>query len=97
MIRTTYASIVMLALLVCMPLNAVHAVEEGGAKKPADSSKIVEEGDGFAIELGGDPEEEGMLQLFVKDTSSQHALYDPSASELNRISPAAGFQLHFEF
>ncbi|NCT40727.1 MAG: hypothetical protein GW778_03580 [Alphaproteobacteria bacterium] len=53
--------------------------------------------DGIRYNFAGDAEEEGALKLFVKNTTSQNDLIDPSASALSKISPAAGIQLNFEF
>lgn len=59
--------------------------------------KMEDDESGFSFMFAGDPEEEGALKLFVKNTKSHNDLYDPTADSLSQISPAAGIQLHFDF
>ena len=92
-----------LTILTCLSLGIfaanANAVEQPDAYNYAvETTPILEEEDkGFTYKFMGDNAEEGVLKLFVKDTTSQHALHDPTSDTLNNITPAAGIQVHFDF
>ncbi len=86
-------------LLTCsiLPYANAQAFEPDTQYNFDNDSALEKEGQGFSLELAGDPEEEGALELFVKNTSSEHEIHDITADDLNRINPAAGIKLQFEF
>lgn len=84
-------------LCAAVPVTGAVAVEKNTKGNLAEQGFFAEEDKGFSYELAGDAEEEGALKLFVKNTASDHEIYDISADDLNRINPAAGIKLQFEF
>lgn len=73
--------------------NTSFAFEKDGEIFEADPP-IESEESGFSYHFTGNAEEEGALQLFVKAIEIES---DPTANELNQITPAAGVKLKFEF
>ena len=90
--RIIYTALLMFVLTVA-PLSGVQAVEQGSDKEQS----FIDEDKGFSFEIAEDEKEEVALKLFVKNTASEHEIYDISADDLNRINPAAGIKIQFGF
>ena len=83
-------------LFLIAPQTIVNAAENDD-RTLQEQIAMEDDESGFSFMFAGDPEEEGALKLFVKNTKSHNDLYDPTADSLSQISPAAGIQLHFDF
>ncbi len=87
-------SIPILSLLCAflMPISTFAFEQDGEIFEPKPT--IETEDKSIAYNFSGDAEEEGALQLFVKAFETDT---DPTAADLNNITPAAGVKLKFEF
>ena len=90
--RIIYTAFLMFVLTVS-PFSGVQAVEQGSDKEQS----FIKDDKGFSFEIAEDEKEEVALKLFVKNTASEHEIYDISADDLNRINPAAGIKIQFGF
>ena len=96
MVRSIYTAFFMFVFTMS-PLSIASAVELHATSDKSSNSVIEKEDKGFSYELAGNAEEEGALKLFVKNTTSEHEIFDINADDLNRIAPAAGIKIQFEF
>lgn len=75
-----------------LPITSFAFEADGEIFEPEPTIETDEQG--FSLHFSGDAEKEGALKLFVK---AYEADDDPTAAELNQITPAAGVKLKFEF
>ncbi len=87
-----------MTLLLLIPQLGSAQDGYGLKNKPKNEKPVlkIEENNGLTVRFLGE-EEEGALKLFIKNTTSNYDLRDPTADALNEISPAAGIQFKFEF
>jgi len=90
-------AILFIFALAFAPISFAHAVEQDADFEFSEQPVFEKEDKGFSYELSGNAEEEGALKLFVKNAASEHEIYDINADDLNRITPAAGIKLQFDF
>jgi len=85
---------VMLCLLATFPH---HAIAYDDNFQRSEEPVLETDDKGFAYHFIGNAEDEGAFKLFLKNTTSDHELIDPTADKMNAIQPAAGIKLQFEF
>ncbi|HOO82592.1 MAG TPA: hypothetical protein PK513_08820 [Alphaproteobacteria bacterium] len=99
--KNSIGLLMLLAFLATMVKISAHAGEAQTYKAPENKAdhgiSYDKEDKKLIVSFAGHDEEEGVLELFVAKDAMSANRPSPLASELNRISPAAGMQFRLEF
>lgn len=97
MTKTTLYSILATCLLLAFqPAHAEGFVHADTTPYIPPTSLSVDDTGAMTYDFIGKDAEEGVVKLFVKNVNNTQS-YDPTAEDLNRITPAAGVKLYLEF